>query len=152
MIIIDVQCLQALGRDVESIYVEELGATLSREELCQILVLDMMEGAIEVDWRDFFPYLRWVPNKSFDKRLERLCFRREVVMKAIVNEQKKRIASCEVWCFSLVEIVSSILTHIICHVSSVTFFINRMLTAILIIYYGKQHSSPRNNCACCFGK
>uniref|UniRef100_A0A7N0TQ36 ent-kaurene monooxygenase n=1 Tax=Kalanchoe fedtschenkoi TaxID=63787 RepID=A0A7N0TQ36_KALFE len=86
---------QALGREVESIYVEELGATLSSEELCQVLVLDMMEGAIEVDWRDFFPYLRWIPNRSVEMKLQRLCFRREVVMKALINEQKKRIASGE---------------------------------------------------------
>ncbi|CAM8942312.1 unnamed protein product [Rhodiola kirilowii] len=86
---------QALGRDIESIYVEELGATLSSDEICQVLVLELMEGAIDVDWRDFFPYLRWIPNKNFEKRLQRLCFRREIVMKALINEQKKRIASGE---------------------------------------------------------
>ncbi|XP_016666646.1 ent-kaurene oxidase, chloroplastic-like [Gossypium hirsutum] len=54
---------QALGEDVQSIYVEELGTTLSRKEMYKILVIDMMAGIIEVDWRDFFPYLKWIPNK-----------------------------------------------------------------------------------------
>lgn len=88
--------MQGLGSDVESIYVEELGLTLSREDIYKILVLDMMEGALEVDWRDFFPYLRWFPNKSIEMKIQRMHFRRKVVMKALINEQKKRIASGKV--------------------------------------------------------
>jgi len=90
------QNLQALGSNIESIYVEELGATLSRDDIYRILVLDMMEGAIEVDWRDFFPYLRWIPNKSVEKKIQNLYFRREVVMRALMNEQKKRVDSGKV--------------------------------------------------------
>ncbi|WVY89523.1 hypothetical protein V8G54_035037 [Vigna mungo] len=87
---------QALGSNIESVYVEELRATLSREDLYRILVLDMMEGAIEVDWRDFFPYLRWIPNRNVEKKIQNLYFRREVVMKALMNEQKKRMDSGKV--------------------------------------------------------
>ncbi|XP_030513543.1 ent-kaurene oxidase, chloroplastic-like [Rhodamnia argentea] len=86
---------QALGRDVKSIYVEELGTTLSKEEMFKVMVSDMMAGAIEVDWRDFFPYLRWIPNKSWEKKIEELAFRRKVVARALVKEQKGRIASGE---------------------------------------------------------
>ncbi|KAJ7958097.1 Cytochrome P450 [Quillaja saponaria] len=87
---------EALGKDiVEPIYVEELGSTLSREEIFKILVIDPMEGAIEVDWRDFFPYLKWIPNKSLEMKLQRLTFRRNAVMSALMKEQKKRIASGE---------------------------------------------------------
>ncbi|XP_015884757.3 ent-kaurene oxidase, chloroplastic [Ziziphus jujuba] len=86
---------QAMGKDIESLYVEELGGTLSREELLKVLVLDIMEGAIEVDWRDFFPYLKWVPNKTIENKIQRMCFRRKVVMDALIKEQKKRIASGE---------------------------------------------------------
>uniref|UniRef100_A0A7N0TPP8 Cytochrome P450 n=1 Tax=Kalanchoe fedtschenkoi TaxID=63787 RepID=A0A7N0TPP8_KALFE len=93
MIGADVQCLQAFGREVESLYVEELGATLSSEEQYQVLVTDVMEGSGEVDWRDFFPYLRWIPNSSVETKLQRLFFRREVVLTALINVQKKRIAS-----------------------------------------------------------
>ncbi|KAL3734791.1 hypothetical protein ACJRO7_024033 [Eucalyptus globulus] len=86
---------QALGRDVKSIDVEELGTTLSKEEMFKVMVSDMMAGSIEVDWRDFFPYLRWVPNISWEKKIEQLAFRRKVVARALVMEQKRRIASGE---------------------------------------------------------
>ncbi|OMO87678.1 Cytochrome P450 [Corchorus capsularis] len=86
---------EALGKDVESIYVEELGTTLSREELHKVLVLDMMEGAIDVDWRDFFPYLKWIPNKSFKMNIQKKHFRRTVVMNALIKDQMKRIDSGE---------------------------------------------------------
>ncbi|KAK0577466.1 hypothetical protein LWI29_033319 [Acer saccharum] len=46
---------QGLGKDVEPIYVKELGTTLSKEEIYKTLVTDIMGGAIDVDWRDFFP-------------------------------------------------------------------------------------------------
>ncbi|CAI9116620.1 OLC1v1017815C3 [Oldenlandia corymbosa var. corymbosa] len=80
---------ETLGKDVESIYVEELGTTVSREELLKILVHDQMEGALEVDWRDFFPYLRWIPNKSFENRIQLMDKRRTVAMKALIEDHKK---------------------------------------------------------------
>ncbi|PIN16084.1 Cytochrome P450 CYP2 subfamily [Handroanthus impetiginosus] len=91
---------QAIGEDVESIYVEELGKTLSRQEIFKILVLDPMEGAIEVDWRDFFPYLKWIPNKSFEQKIQQMHFQRQAVMKALIEQQRKRMASgVEVNCY-----------------------------------------------------
>ncbi|MED6184177.1 hypothetical protein PIB30_044988 [Stylosanthes scabra] len=84
---------QGVGSDVESVYVDEFGSRISRKDIYQILVVDIMEGAIEVDWRDFFPYLRWIPNKSMETKIQSMCFRRKAVMKALINEQKKRIAS-----------------------------------------------------------
>lgn len=84
---------QALGSDVESIYVEELASTLSRDDMYKILVVDFMEGAIEVDWRDFFPYLKWIPNKSMEMKIRKVALRRKYIMKALINEQKKRLAS-----------------------------------------------------------
>ncbi|CAH1454374.1 unnamed protein product [Lactuca virosa] len=86
---------QALGKDVESIYVKDLETTMKREEIFEVLVVDPMMGAIEVDWRDFFPYLKWVPNKSFENIIHRMYTRREAVMKALIQEHKKRIASGE---------------------------------------------------------
>lgn len=83
---------QAVGKVVESIYVKELRTTLSKDEIFKILVLDIMEGAIEVDWRDFFPYLRWVPNKGVEMKIQRLCTRRQAVMDALISEAKSRIA------------------------------------------------------------
>ncbi|KAL2923120.1 Ent-kaurene oxidase chloroplastic [Bienertia sinuspersici] len=81
---------QAIGRDIQSLYVEELGTTLSRKEIFHILVLDMMEGAIEVDWRDFFPYLKWVPNNKVEANIRKLDFRRNSVMKALIKEHTEQ--------------------------------------------------------------
>lgn len=72
---------------------EELGGILSRQEIFKILVIDPMEGAIEVDWRDFFPYLKWIPNKGFENKIKQMYFRRHAVMKALLEKQKKRIVS-----------------------------------------------------------
>ncbi|KAK4859704.1 hypothetical protein QYF36_010254 [Acer negundo] len=86
---------QGLGRDVESIYVKELGTTLSKEEIYKTLVTDIMGGAIDVDWRDFFPYLKWIPNTSLEMRIQKLYSRRQAVMNALITEEKKRIVSGE---------------------------------------------------------
>jgi ent-kaurene oxidase len=84
--------IQALGEDVSSVYVEEFGKDISKEEIYQATVVDMMMCAIEVDWRDFFPYLSWVPNRTFETRLLTTEGRRTAVMRALINQQKKRIA------------------------------------------------------------
>ncbi|KAK9129652.1 hypothetical protein Sjap_010139 [Stephania japonica] len=87
---------QALGKDVDScIYVKELGVNLSRSEIFNVLVLDPMKGAIEVDWRDFFPYLKWVPNKGIEMKINSMSFRRKAVMRALINEQKNHLSSGE---------------------------------------------------------
>ncbi|XP_047083285.1 ent-kaurene oxidase 2-like [Lolium rigidum] len=83
--------IQSLGEDVNSVYVEEFGREISKEEIYQITVVDMMMCAIEVDWRDFFPYLSWVPNKSFETTVVTTESRRTTVVRALVNQQKKRI-------------------------------------------------------------
>nr|XP_043607224.1 ent-kaurene oxidase-like [Erigeron canadensis] len=86
---------QTLGKDVESLYVEDLGITMKRDEIFQVLVVDPMMGAIEVDWRDFFPYLKWVPNRKFENTIQQMYVRREAVMKALIKQHKNRIASGE---------------------------------------------------------
>ncbi|KAI7729871.1 hypothetical protein M8C21_023780, partial [Ambrosia artemisiifolia] len=86
---------QTMGKDVESIYVEDLKTTMKRDEIFNVLVVDPMMGAIDVDWRDFFPYLKWVPNKKFENTIQQMYIRREAVMKALIKEHKQRIASGE---------------------------------------------------------
>ncbi|XP_038898390.1 ent-kaurene oxidase [Benincasa hispida] len=86
---------ETLGKDIESIYVDGLGTTLPREDLFRVLVIDPMEGAIEVDWRDFFPYLRWIPNKSVENKIRKMDFQRQMTMRSLIEEQKKRIAAGE---------------------------------------------------------
>lgn len=81
---------QSLGKDMESVYVEELGMTVTKKEMFQILVTDPMMGAIEVDWRDFFPYLRWVPNKNLELKIQQMETRKRAVTKNLIKEQKQR--------------------------------------------------------------
>jgi len=87
--------IQSLGEDVSSVYVEDFGREISKEEIYQVTVVEMMMCAIEVDWRDFFPYLSWVPNKSFETRVLTAESRRTAVVRALVHQQKNRIARGE---------------------------------------------------------
>lgn len=75
---------------------EKLGTTLSRNEIYEILVADVLKGATETDWRDFFPYLRWIPSKNLEMKIQNICFRRKAVMSVLIKESMKRIASGEV--------------------------------------------------------
>ncbi|KAI3759007.1 hypothetical protein L6452_06580 [Arctium lappa] len=86
---------QAIGKDFESIYVTDLGITMTCNEVFQVLVIDPMMGAIDFDWRDFFPYLKWIPNTSFEKKIEQIVTRKDAVMKALIQEHTKRIHSGE---------------------------------------------------------
>ncbi|KAL0917838.1 hypothetical protein M5K25_012935 [Dendrobium thyrsiflorum] len=86
---------QSLGNDVDSIYVEELGQTILKKEMIKILVLDPLIAVIEVDWRDFFPYLRWIPNKSMEMKIQRTAIRKTAVTKALINQQRERIGRGE---------------------------------------------------------
>ena len=65
---------------------EELGSTLSKEDIYKILVVDIMEGA----------YLKWIPNRRMEMKIQNLHVRRKAVMKALMNEQKNRMASGKV--------------------------------------------------------
>uniref|UniRef100_A0A0D9WRD2 Ent-kaurene oxidase n=1 Tax=Leersia perrieri TaxID=77586 RepID=A0A0D9WRD2_9ORYZ len=87
--------IQSLGEDVNSVYVDEFGRNISKEEIYNATVSDMMMCAIEVDWRDFFPYLSWVPNKGFETRVSTTEARRSAVMRALIKQQKERIARGE---------------------------------------------------------
>ncbi|XP_074352554.1 ent-kaurene oxidase-like [Apium graveolens] len=86
---------QAFGEDVDSIYVDELGTTLSKQEMVKCLVLDMLIGAIDVDWRDFFPYLNWIPNRNFENKIEQMSMRRMEVVKSLVQRTRVQSASKE---------------------------------------------------------
>lgn len=75
---------------------EEYGKVISKEEIYKATVVDMMMCAIEVDWRDFFPYLSWIPNRTFETRVLTTEARRTTVMQALIKQQKERIARGEV--------------------------------------------------------
>lgn len=75
---------------------EEYVKVISKEEIYKATVVDMMMCAIEVDWRDFFPYLSWIPNRTFETRVLTTEARRTTVMQALIKQQKERIARGEV--------------------------------------------------------
>ncbi|BAF19819.1 ent-sandaracopimaradiene 3-hydroxylase [Oryza sativa Japonica Group] len=87
--------IQSLGEDVSSVYVEEFGREISKDEIFDVLVHEMMMCAVEADWRDYFPYLSWLPNKSFDTIVSTTEFRRDAIMNALIKKQKERIARGE---------------------------------------------------------
>ncbi|KAG5542217.1 hypothetical protein RHGRI_021923 [Rhododendron griersonianum] len=59
-------------------------------------MIDPVEIALEyVDWRDFFPHLRWIPQRNFERKIEKMYSRRLAVMKALIKEQSERAASGE---------------------------------------------------------
>jgi ent-kaurene oxidase len=88
--------LQSLGEDVSSVYVKEFGREISKEEMHRTMVFDMMSCVIVADWRDHFPYLGWLPNKSFDTRLVTAESRRTAVIRALIDQRRERIACGEV--------------------------------------------------------
>ncbi|KAG5542220.1 hypothetical protein RHGRI_021927 [Rhododendron griersonianum] len=85
---------ESVGSDVQSIYVEELGR-LSKHEIFGILFKDLVGVAIDLDWREFYPCLNWIPNRTLERRIEKLTFRRQAVMMALIKEQSKRVTSKE---------------------------------------------------------
>ncbi|KAG8094559.1 hypothetical protein GUJ93_ZPchr0012g18983 [Zizania palustris] len=87
--------IESLGEDVNSVYVDEFGRDVSKEEMYIATVEGMMKCAIEIDWRDFFPYLSWVPNRSYEARVFSAIGRKNAVMRALVKQQKERIARGE---------------------------------------------------------
>uniref|UniRef100_J3MF60 Ent-kaurene oxidase n=1 Tax=Oryza brachyantha TaxID=4533 RepID=J3MF60_ORYBR len=82
---------QTLGEDVSSVYVEEFGREISKDEIFHVLVHDILMCAVMADWREYFPYLRWIPNKSFETTLFTAEARRNAVMRALIKKQKERI-------------------------------------------------------------
>lgn len=72
---------------------------LSKKDMHKVLVTDFMAGALEVDWRDFFPYLKWVPNRSWENKINQITSRRKILMSALIEKRKKEIASGEVAMF-----------------------------------------------------
>eukprot|EP01018_Ginkgo_biloba_P029664 Gb_20775 [translate_table: standard] len=90
---------EIFNQDVESIYVEGMGRKLSKWEVYDIFMFDFLKWGIEVDWQDFFPYLKWVPFKRFEESLSRVDRRRDAAVKALVQEQKQLLASGKSNCY-----------------------------------------------------
>ncbi|KAL5732134.1 hypothetical protein ACHQM5_004787 [Ranunculus cassubicifolius] len=85
-----------MQKEIFGVALKQLGAKFSRDELFEMLVIAPLVAVIDVDWRDFFPYLRWVPFKTMQKRIKQVNQRSKAVVKALIEQQKIRIASGEV--------------------------------------------------------
>nr|BAQ20601.1 ent-kaurene oxidase 1 [Lygodium japonicum] len=83
---------QVLGRDPEYVYVKEFGRNVGRWEMFEIFVGDPLKAVIEVDWRDFFPALQWIPNKAVEDKITSVAVRRKAVIRALIEEQRQMLA------------------------------------------------------------
>ncbi|XP_024515712.1 ent-kaurene oxidase 2 [Selaginella moellendorffii] len=64
--------LQVFGRDIERVSVPKLGMEVTRWEIYRTLVQDLMKASVQIDWRDFFPSLKWIPNRKFEDGIYRV--------------------------------------------------------------------------------
>ncbi|XP_068653079.1 ent-kaurene oxidase-like [Aristolochia californica] len=78
---------QVIGKDLRSIYVKELGTEIPKIDVYRKLLEDPLSLSLEPDWRDFFPYLRWVPNKKFEMKIQRWMDQREAIIKALIGNR-----------------------------------------------------------------
>ncbi|KAL4194445.1 hypothetical protein AMTRI_Chr05g68740 [Amborella trichopoda] len=81
---------QAVGKNYDTLYIKEMGGNLPKTEIYDVLVADLLLVAGLADWRDFFPYLSWLPNKSVEKKVNDVYTRRNLVTTALINLYKKR--------------------------------------------------------------
>eukprot|EP01018_Ginkgo_biloba_P001498 Gb_38576 [translate_table: standard] len=85
---------QLIGRDVESVYVEEMGSWVCLQQIYDIVVGDVAKGALEINWRDFVPYIGpWLTNRPLHNKLRQLTKRRAAVVRALIEEEKKLLSS-----------------------------------------------------------
>ncbi|KAL2634374.1 hypothetical protein R1flu_005853 [Riccia fluitans] len=85
---------QVFGYVPDKLIVEGLGE-LGKWDIFQILVLDPLKHVIEVDWRNYFPALSWVPNTQLEKRVNDTHERKLTVMGALIEEQRKLLQTRE---------------------------------------------------------
>ncbi len=74
----------------EEVDCPELGV-VTKWEMCEALVIAPLKTVIEVDWRDFFPTCKWVPNKSVEDNIKAVERRRTLIIKGLIEEQRRRL-------------------------------------------------------------
>ncbi len=74
----------------EEVDCPELGV-VTEWEIFQALIIAPAKVATEVDWRDFFPTYKWVPNKSVEDKIKAVERRRTLIMKGLIKEQRRRL-------------------------------------------------------------
>eukprot|EP00250_Pteridium_aquilinum_P015768 c22752_g1_i2 orf=280-1899(-) len=87
---------QVLGRDPDSVFVKEFGRNVSKGEMYQALVMDPLEAVMEVDWRDFFPAFKWLPNNKVEGKVHAVNHKRNTIIGALISEQRQLLANGKV--------------------------------------------------------
>lgn len=87
--------MQVWGYVPDNVEVPELGSRLSTWEIFQALVVDPLHAVIDVDWRDFFPALKWIPNRRVEDQVRGVDFKRNAIMKTLIRAQRKRLANLQ---------------------------------------------------------
>jgi ent-kaurene oxidase len=64
---------------------------VTTEEIFDACVSDPMKAFVQIDWRDFFPALKWVPNTTLENKIKAVERKRTLIMKGLIKEQRKRI-------------------------------------------------------------
>ncbi|BBN06093.1 protein MpKOL1 [Marchantia polymorpha subsp. ruderalis] len=85
---------QVFGYAPEKLFVEGIGE-LGKWDIFNILVIDPLKHVIEVDWRNFFPALSWVPNSALETRVKNTHDRKLKVVGALIEEQRKQLQTRE---------------------------------------------------------
>jgi ent-kaurene oxidase len=81
---------QVWGYMPEEVDCPELGV-VTKWEIFEALVISPMKTVIEVDWRDFFPACKWLPNKSVEENIKAVERRRTLIIKGLIKEQRRRL-------------------------------------------------------------
>ncbi|XP_024357339.1 ent-kaurene oxidase [Physcomitrium patens] len=84
---------QVFGYIPDQVEVLELGTCVSTWDMFDALVVAPLSAVINVDWRDFFPALRWIPNRSVEDLVRTVDFKRNSIMKALIRAQRMRLAN-----------------------------------------------------------
>lgn len=88
--------VQVFGYIPDQVEVPELGTCVSTWDMFDALVVAPLSAVINVDWRDFFPALRWIPNRSVEDLVRTVDFKRNSIMKALIRAQRMRLANLKV--------------------------------------------------------
>ncbi len=79
----------------EEVDCPEIGV-VTKQEIFDACISNPMKAFVEIDWRDFFPAFKWVPNKGLENKIKAVERQRTLIMKGLVKKQRKSIEK-EVW-------------------------------------------------------
>jgi ent-kaurene oxidase len=85
---------QVFGHAPEGVHVPELGGRyVEKWEIFDALIIDPLQSVMYVDWRNFFPFLSFIPNKSVENAISEVDAKRNYIVDALIAEQRKLIAN-----------------------------------------------------------